>query len=145
MKKLIQTFSFLIVVLTTSAQTTEDQVAVIQQVIGHHELQQFYAQGEDGSMKQRYILQYPTVFTSEVATALDDGIASIVYENELPANASTCFRFRVFEIEDSFATINANLYPDLQLHGEMQMIIVHVDMQRTRNGWIVTKLEINEF
>jgi hypothetical protein len=145
MKKLIFTLFLLIPVFFVSAQTTEDHVAIIQQVVDHHELQHFFARGEDGSIKQRYVLQYPTYFTEEVAAALNEKTAIVAYESELPVNAATCFRFRVFEIEDSFATINANLYPDLQLYGEMQMIIVRIDLQRTRNEWIITNMEINEF
>lgn len=145
MKKNILASVFLIAVLSATAQTATEQIAIINQIIDHHALQALYAREDDGSMKQLYILQYPTYFTEEVVTTLNEETAIITPESELPGDAATCIRFRVFEVKESFATIKVNLYPNVQLHGEMQMKIIHIDLQKIRNEWIITNLDIKEF
>ena len=135
------TFLLLILTLGAFAQTSNDQVSIIKQLVEHPDLAEYYT-NNDGSIKQRYIIQYPYVFPNDVVTNLDEEVAIIVEQDNLPADADVWARFRGIGVSKTVASGVMNLYQKLPGDEQEKALIIYFELQKNDDNWSVTNLNI---
>lgn len=143
MKTTFTTLLMLLLMLTSAmAQSDSDRIEVLGQLLNHPDLIDQMAVNSDGSVKQRYILQYPASFSADVIASLPISVAIILEDAELPSNASNWIRFRSFGISSTVTSGVLTLFVDLNGNGEPVVKMVHFELQKSGSNWQVTNLNI---
>jgi len=144
MKRYLLIIAMLLGAVSSWGQAANDQAAVLQKIVDLPELQQYYPKNADGKLKQLYISQSPTAFTTGVIEAMGNYKVQFQTPEAIKAKkADSYFAFRSIVIDNETATANVNYMYDIsQESGQVKMLNISISLQKAGTAWNITNLNI---